>query len=77
MFGIGWLPQPWLIPTEIYPSTARAQGAAVSVIVWGIANFAVTFLTPPGFNNLNYWLFLVFAATNIFAGWWTWVSAKF
>ena len=90
LFGVGWLPEPWLIPTyegvlrflvtmltshrEIYPSTARAQGSAVSVIIWGLANFAVTLLTPIGFNNLNYWLFLVFAATNAFAGLWTWVS---
>jgi len=71
-FGIGWLATVWLIPTEIYPSTARAQGSAISVIVWGIANFAITLLTPVGFNNLKYWLFLVFAATNAFAGWWTW-----
>ena len=73
-FGIGWLPEVWLIPTEIYPSTARAQGAAISVVVWGLANFAVTLLTPIGFNNLNYWLFLVFAVTNFFAAWWTWVG---
>ena len=73
-FGIGWLSQPWLIPTEIYPSTARAQGTAISVIIWGLANFAVTLLTPIGFNNLGYWLFTVFAVTNTFAGWWTWVS---
>ena len=71
-FGIAWLVPPWLIPTEIYPSTARAQGAAISVIIWGLANFAVTLLTPIGFNNLSYWLFLVFAVTNAFAGWWTW-----
>jgi len=62
----------WLIPTEIYPSTARAQGSAISVIIWGLANFTVTLLTPIGFNNLKYWLFMVFAATNSFAGWWTW-----
>jgi hypothetical protein len=62
----------WLIPTEIYPSTARAQGSAISVIIWGLANFGVTLLTPIGFNNLKYWLFLIFAATNTFAGWWTW-----
>ena len=74
-FGIGWLAQVWLIPTEIYPSTARAQGAAISVVIWGLANFAVTLLTPIGFNNLNYWLFLVFAVTNGFAGLWTWVSS--
>jgi len=72
IFGIGWLATVWLIPTEIYPSTARAQGSAISVIIWGLANFAITLLTPIGFNNLKYWLFLVFAATNSFTGWWTW-----
>ena len=70
-FGIGWLTQPWLIPTEIYPSTSRAQGSAISVITWGLANFVVTLLTPILFNNLSYWLFLVFFATNFFAAWWT------
>ena len=73
-FGIGWLTQPWLIPTEIYPSTSRAQGAAISVVIWGLANFAVTLLTPILFNNLNYWFFLVLAVTNLFAAWWTFVS---
>ncbi|THV74383.1 general substrate transporter [Aureobasidium pullulans] len=67
-FGIGWLATIWLIPTEIFPTTARAQGTAVSVVVWGLANFAVTLLTPILFNNLNYWLFLVFGFTNLFAG---------
>lgn len=76
LFGIGWLSEVWLIPTEIFPSTSRAQGAAISVVVWGLANFAVTLLTPIGFNNLKYWLFLVFAVTNLFAGWWTWVSEQ-
>lgn len=73
LFGIGWLSQVWLIPTEIFPSTSRAQGAAISVIIWGLANFAVTLLTPIGFNKLKYWLFLVFTVTNLFAGWWTYV----
>ncbi|KAI4237583.1 MAG: hypothetical protein L6R40_005874 [Gallowayella cf. fulva] len=72
LFGIGWLSEVWLIPTEIFPSTSRAQGSAISVITWGLANFAVTLLTPIGFNNLNFWLFLVFTVTNLFAGWWTW-----
>jgi len=70
-FGIGWLATVWLIPTEIFPTTARAQGTAVSVIVWGLANFAITLLTPIMFNNLAYWIFAVFAATNLFAGAWT------
>ena len=76
IFGIGWLSEVWLIPTEIFPSTSRAQGSAISVIIWGLANFAVTLLTPIGFNNLQYWLFLILAFTNLFAAWWTWVSSS-
>ncbi|KAF2636495.1 general substrate transporter [Massarina eburnea CBS 473.64] len=72
-FGIGWLATVWLIPTEIYPTTARAQGTAISVIIWGLANFSITFLTPVMFNNLSYFIFLVFAATNAVAGLWTWL----
>ncbi|KAI3334443.1 general substrate transporter [Ustulina deusta] len=72
IFGICWLATVWLIPTEIYPNGARALGSSASVITWGIANFAITLLTPIMFNNLKYWLFLVFAVTNAFAGWWTW-----
>lgn len=72
-FGIGWLAPPWLIPTEIYATTARAQASAISVIVWGLANFAVTLLSPILFNNLKYWIFLIFAATNAFAGLWTFI----
>jgi hypothetical protein len=70
-FGIGWLSTVWLIPTEIFPTTARAQGTAISVIIWGLANFAITFLTPVLFNNLDYYIFLVFAGTNTVAGLWT------
>lgn len=72
-FGIGWLATVWLIPTEIYATTARAQASAISVIVWGLANFAVTLLSPIMFNNLEYWIFLIFAATNAFAGIWTYI----
>lgn len=72
-FGIGWLVPPWLIPTEVFPTAVRAKGTAVSVIIWGLANFAVTLLTPIMFNNLKYWIFLVFAITNLFAGAWTYL----
>ena len=72
-FGIGWLATVWEIPVEIYPTTARAQGAAVSVIVWGLANFAITLFTPVLFTAFNYWLYLIFAATNAVAGISTWL----
>lgn len=72
-FGIGWLAPVWLIPTEIYATTARAQAAAISVVVWGLANFAVTLLSPLLFNGLGHWIFLIFAATNALAGAWTYL----
>lgn len=70
-FGIGWLATVWLVPTEIFPTKARAQAAAVSVIIWGLANFAITFLTPIMFNHLAYYIYVVFAGTNAIAGAWT------
>ncbi|KAK4968110.1 hypothetical protein LTR66_011881, partial [Elasticomyces elasticus] len=57
----------------IFPTTARAQGTAVSVVVWGLANFAITLLTPIMFNHLRFWIFAVFALTNLFAGLWTYL----
>lgn len=73
IFGITWLATPMLIPTEIFPLTARAQGSAISIVIWGISNFAVTLLTPIIFNSIQYWLFLVFGITNLLAGIWTYV----
>lgn len=72
-FGVGWLAPPWLIPTEIYMTSARTQGSALSVIVWGACNAVVTLLTPIGFNNLDFWLFVVFALTNLLGGALTWL----
>ncbi|KAI1658759.1 general substrate transporter [Daldinia decipiens] len=72
IFGACWLTTVWLIPTEIYSDKARAQGGAISVVVWGSANFIITILTPIGFNNLKFWLFFIFAATNLLAGLLVW-----
>lgn len=73
VFGITWLATPMLIPTEIFPITARAQGSAISIVVWGLSNFGITLLTPILFNNISYWLFFIFGLTNLFAGVWTWI----
>ncbi|KAF2722192.1 general substrate transporter [Polychaeton citri CBS 116435] len=72
-FGIGWLATIWLIPSEIFPTSARSQGTAISVVVWGLANFAVTLATPLIFNNLHYWIFFIFGFSNMFAGLWTYL----
>lgn len=73
IFGITWLATPMLIPTEIYPLTARAQGSAISIVTWGASNFGITLLTPILFNSISAWLFLCFAGTNLIAGVWTWL----
>jgi len=66
-------PPVFLIPTEIYPTTARALGTSISVVIWGFSNFTITLITPILFNNLGCWLFLVFALTNVFAGVYTYL----
>ncbi|ORY76598.1 general substrate transporter [Protomyces lactucae-debilis] len=72
-FGITSLCPCFLIPSEIFPITARAQGSAISVVIWGISNFAVTLMTPILFNTITYGVFAVFAATNLFSALWTWL----
>lgn len=39
----------------------------------GLANFTITLITPILFNNLYFYIYLIFAATNLFAGVWTYL----
>lgn len=50
-FGIGWLTPVWLIPTEIFPTAARAHGTAVSVVVW--VSFFFSHSTPSMIRKQN------------------------
>ncbi|TGJ80262.1 hypothetical protein E0Z10_g8504 [Xylaria hypoxylon] len=69
-----------ILAVEILGSVVLFVATAIFGICWLATVWLIpTEIYPNGaralgsmFNNFKYWLFLVFAATNAFAGWWTW-----
>ncbi|PLW41957.1 hypothetical protein PCANC_11068 [Puccinia coronata f. sp. avenae] len=47
IFGVSWGPIPWAMPSEIFPSSLRAKGVAVSTMSNWINNFIIGLITPP------------------------------
>lgn len=64
-FAFGWLGQTWLYPAELASVGIRSQVNGLSTCAnWG-GNFVVVMVTPPGFDNINGYLYLVFACINL------------
>lgn len=61
VYGISWAPIPWTYLSEIFPPSQRSLGNG-----WGSAsnwlfNFAISLATPPGFINITWKMYLIFA----------------
>lgn len=46
-FGASWGPVPWALPSEIFPSSLRAKGVALSTCSNWLNNFIIGLTTPP------------------------------
>ncbi|KAF4972847.1 hypothetical protein FSARC_673 [Fusarium sarcochroum] len=47
VFGGSWAPVPWAVPAEVFPSSLRAKGVAISTCSNWINNFIIGLITPP------------------------------
>ncbi|KAG0143015.1 hypothetical protein CROQUDRAFT_724768 [Cronartium quercuum f. sp. fusiforme G11] len=73
-FGLSWGPVPWAIPSEIFPSSLRAKGVAVSTMSNWITtyscfsqytdNLVIGFITPPLVDKTKAGTFLFFAVNS-------------
>ena len=45
-FGASWGPVPWAMPAEIFPSSLRAKGVALSTCSNWFNNFIIGLITP-------------------------------
>ncbi|KAJ5590361.1 hypothetical protein N7450_004333 [Penicillium hetheringtonii] len=55
-----WGPLGWAYPPEIIPLYIRSKAVSLSTFFnWG-CNFALTFFTPPGFQNIQWKLYCIF-----------------
>ncbi|KAI4943670.1 hypothetical protein J4E86_009633 [Alternaria arbusti] len=60
-FGATWGPVPWAMPSEIFPSSLRAKGVALSTCSNWFNNFIIGLITPPLVQNTGYGAYTFFA----------------
>ncbi|OQE20523.1 hypothetical protein PENSTE_c013G03073 [Penicillium steckii] len=70
-FGASWGPVPWALPSEIFPSSLRAKGVALSTCSNWLNNFIIGLITPPLVQDTGYGAYVFFAVFCILAGIWT------
>lgn len=71
-FGISWGPVPWAMPAEIFNSTLRAKGVAMSTVSNWFNNFIIGLITPPLVQHSPYGAFTFFAVFSLLSGVFTW-----
>ncbi|CAM1507732.1 Fc.00g045800.m01.CDS01 [Cosmosporella sp. VM-42] len=70
-FGASWGPVPWAMPSEIFPSSLRAKGVAISTCSNWINNFIIGLITPPLVQNTGFGAYVFFAAFCFLSAVWT------
>ncbi|KAF2001066.1 general substrate transporter [Amniculicola lignicola CBS 123094] len=66
-FGATWGPVPWAMPSEIFPSSLRAKGVALSTCSNWFNNFVIGLITPPLVQNTGYGAYVFFAVFCLLA----------
>lgn len=75
-FGASWGPVPWAYPAEVFPSSLRAKGVAISTCTNWITNFCIGLLTPPLVQNTGFGAYVFFAVFCLLSLVWTWFFIK-
>ncbi|KAG5520268.1 hypothetical protein PMAC_001347 [Pneumocystis sp. 'macacae'] len=71
-FGSTWGPVPWVLPAEIFPSSLRAKGVAISTCSNWFNNFIIGLVTIPLVEKTNYGAYLFFSIFCFFSAIFTW-----
>ncbi|KAI9722624.1 MAG: hypothetical protein M1812_001555 [Candelaria pacifica] len=70
-FGASWGPVPWAMPSEIFPSSLRAKGVALSTCSNWLNNFIIGLITPPLVQNTGFGAYTFFAVFCLLSLVWT------
>ncbi|KAJ3951803.1 hypothetical protein N0V92_011785 [Colletotrichum tropicale] len=71
-FGASWGPVPWAMPSEVFPSSLRAKGVALSTCSNWINNFIIGLITPPLVQNTGFGAYIFFAVFCLLSFVWVW-----
>lgn len=69
-FGTPWGPVPGAMPSEIFPSSLRAKGVALSTCSNWPNNFVIGLITPPLVQDTGYSAYVFFTVFWISSGVW-------
>lgn len=72
-FGLSWGPVPWAMPSEVFPSSLRAKGVALSTCSNWINNFIIGLITPPLIQNTGFGTYVFFGVFCLLSGIWTYL----
>ncbi|KAK5113503.1 hypothetical protein LTR62_003372 [Meristemomyces frigidus] len=72
-FGASWGPVPWAMPAEIFPSSLRAKGVALSTCSNWLNNFIIGLVTPPLVETTGYGAYVFFAIFCLLSLVWTFI----
>ncbi|KAI5361175.1 Putative major facilitator, sugar transporter, major facilitator superfamily [Septoria linicola] len=70
-FGASWGPVPWAMPSEVFPSSLRAKGVALSTCSNWLNNFIIGLITPPLVQHTGYGAYVFFAVFCALSFVWT------
>ncbi|KAL9128527.1 MAG: hypothetical protein Q9217_002823 [Psora testacea] len=70
-FGASWGPVPWAMPSEIFPSSLRAKGVALSTCSNWLNNFIIGLITPSLVQNTGFGAYTFFAVFCLLSMIWT------
>ncbi|KAM0342876.1 hypothetical protein ACHAPU_009080 [Fusarium lateritium] len=73
-FGASWGPVPWAMPAEVFPSSLRAKGMAISTYSNWINNFIIGLITPPLVRETGFGAYVFFAVFCLLSFIWVWFS---
>ncbi|CAI6089296.1 unnamed protein product [Clonostachys chloroleuca] len=71
-FGASWGPVPWAMPSEVFPSSLRAKGVAISTCSNWINNFIIGLITPPLVQQTGFGAYVFFAVFCLLSFVWVW-----
>ncbi|KAF9873018.1 MFS monosaccharide transporter [Colletotrichum karsti] len=60
-FGFSWGPVPWVMPSEVFPSSLRAKGVAIATCGSWLWNFIIGLVTPPLIQETGFGTYVFFA----------------
>ncbi|KAG9248760.1 high-affinity glucose transporter [Calycina marina] len=63
-FATTWGPTSWTYPSEIYPTKIRAKAVSLSTASNWFWNCVLAFAVPPLLTNINWKMYMIFAAFN-------------